>query len=282
MGKIKKLKFKGLPKHKKILWLVADNISDDDILFLSEHERGNDISKHAERITYFKQTLDTSKLEPWYPIEVWELNRWSSPGFLDTIGHRRRAFSCAGIWAYYSDSMGNSINESLDILLPLFESLVRLDLQDWQKHFSNFLLHSLTTITYPEDRFTVQLTIFLSLLSETTNPKLVRISYEQLLADEMYMLKYAWAHNLNETWDPALEPHAERPSKIVDADIIHRTAYMFSAKYVYLKAEQINDTSLSEDLKTFARRIARLGKGEITWLDERDIDDLSTNSIVYL
>ena len=273
MGKIKKLKFKNLPEHKKFLWLVADNITSTDVLFLSEQDYGNESDKHAELITYFKQTLDTSQLEYWYPTEVWELNRWSSPGHLDAIGHTRRAFSCAGLMAYYFDGRGESLG-FLDILFPLFESLVRLDLQNWQTYFSKFLSHSLTSIKCPEDKFIVQLTIYLSLLSETVDLAVLRAGYNQLLIDEMVMLKYHWEHMWNETWDPALEPQIERPSKIVDTYITHGTAYMFSAKYVFQKAVNINDAVLSEDLKTLARRIARL--------DKNDIDEFLPDSTIYL
>lgn len=144
--------------------LVADNVTPNDILFLSEQDYGTDSDKHAELITYFKLPLDTSKLEHWYPAEVWELNRWSSPGYLDTIGHSRRAFSCAGLMAYYFDGLGKPV-EYLDVLLPLFESLVRLDLQDWQEHFLSFLSHGLTKTKCPEGKFSVQFTLYLSRLS---------------------------------------------------------------------------------------------------------------------
>lgn len=281
MGKIKKLHFKDLPEHKKFLWLVADNITPNDILFLSEQDYGTDSDKHAELITDFKITLDTSKLESWHPTEVWELNRWSSPRYLDTIGHSRRAFSCAGLMAYYFDSTGNP-NEYLDVLLPLYESLVRLDLQDWQEYFASFLTHGLTKIKHPKDKFSIQLILYLSRLSETTNLNALKVGYNQLMVDEMSMLKHHWEHQWNETWDPALEPQIERPTKILDTYLIHSTAYMFSAKYVYLKVEQINDAALSEDLKTLARRIASLGKGDIAWLDKNDIDDLMPTSVIYL
>ena len=281
MGKIKKIKFKELPAHKKFLWLVADNVTSNDILFISEQDYGTDSDKHAELITYFKQTLDTSKLESWYPAEVWELNRWSSPSHTDTVGHSRRAFSCAGLMAYYFDGLGNPV-EYLDVLLPLFESLVRLDLQDWQEHFLSFLSHGLTKTKCPEDKFSIQFTIYLSRLSETTDLSELRTGYNQLMIDEMSMLKHHWEHLWNETWDSALEPEIDRAAKIIDTYLTHPTAYIFTAKFTYLKAEQVNDVPLSEDLKSLARRIARLGKGDITWLDKCNIDELPPTSIIYL
>lgn len=72
-----------------------------------------------------------------------------------------------------------------------------------------------------------------------------------------------WDHQWKKTWDTALEPNIKRPGKIVDTYITHGSAHMFSAKYVYLKAEQVNDSTLSEDLKNLARRIALLGNDDI-------------------
>ena len=273
MGKIKKLKFKDLPDHKKLLWLVADNVTPNDILFLSELDYGQGGDKHADLIKYFKLTLDTSRFDSWYPMEVLELNRWSDPDYLDRIGHSRRAFSCASLMAYYFDGDEN-LDEMLDVLLPLFESLVRLDLIHWQKHFSNFLMHGITTAKDPEDKFKIQLTLFLSSKLETTDIAALRVSYNQLIADEMSMLKHQWVSMWNATWDPALEPQVDRPDKIIETNITHQTTHMFAAKYVHQKAEQIDDAALSEDLKTLARRIA--------WLRKDDIDEFLPSSTIYL
>jgi len=273
MGKIKKLKFKDLPDHKKFLWLVADNVTPNDILFLSELDYGQDGEKHAELITYFKQTLDTSKLGSWHPMEVWELNRWSDPDYLDTIGHSRRAFSCAALIACYFDGVGCPI-ESLDTLLPLFESMVRLDLPDWQRYLADFLLYGITRTKDPEDKFKTQLTLYLSSKLESTNIVALRASYNQLMADEMSMLKHHWESMWNASWDPALEPQVDRPEKIIETNITHRTTHMFTAKYVHQKAEHIDDVALSEDLKALARRIA--------WLRKDDIDEFLPSSTIYL
>ena len=274
MGKkAKTLKFEDLPEHKKHLWLVANNVTRNDILSLSKQDYGQDSDRHAESMTYFKQTLDTSKLDSWYPMEVWELNRWSSPGYLDTVGHARRAFSCSGIMAYYFDGLGEPV-DTLDILLPLFESSVRLDLPDWQRHLSNFLSYGSTKTKYVEDKFILQLVRFLARHSESTDLAELRSAYDQLMLNEMSMLKHQWENHWNETWDPALEPQIERPAMIVETNITHGTAYLFSAKYVYQKAEQINDAELSEDLKTLARRIA--------WLGHDNIDEFLPTSTLHL
>ena len=274
MGKkAKRLNFKDLQEHKKLLWLVADHVTPNDVLFLSEQDYGQDSDKHAEQISYFKQTLDTAKLDSWYPLEVWELNRWSSPDYKNIIGHSRRAFSCAGIMAYYFDGLGQPL-ETLNTLLPLFESLVRLDLQDWQEHFSNFLHYGLKKTKYSEDKFKIQLTLFLTFQSNTKNLAAIREAYNKLMSDEMSMLKHDWEHLWNETWDPALEPQLDRPAKIVDTQITHGTAHMFAAKNLQIKAEQVNDAKLSEDLKTLARRIA--------WLGQDDIDEFLPASTIYL
>lgn len=271
--KPKKLNFKNLPDHKKLLWLVANAVSPNDILFLSEQDYGYESEKYAEKITYFKQTLDTSKLESWYPMEVWELNRWSSPDYLDTIGHSRRAFSCAAMMAYYFDGLGEPI-ESLDTLLPLFESLVRLDFPDWQKHLSCFLSDGVTKTKCSENKFNLQLIIFLTFQTDSKDLAALRAAYDQLMLDEMSMLKHHWESQWNATWDPALEPQPERPAKIVDTYITHGTAHMFSAKLLHLKAEQINDVKLSEDLIKLARRIA--------WLGKDDINEFLPASTIYL
>jgi len=273
MGKKKKLKFKNLPEHKKLLWLIADNVTRNDVMFLSELDYGRDVEKHAELITNFKQTLDTSKIESWHPMEVWELNRWSAPSYTDTIGHSRRAFSCAALMACYFDGVASTI-ESLDVLLPLFESLVRLDLLDWQKHFSNFLLHGIEVSRYPEVKFSLQLTYFLSFQYKQADHSALRIRYDQLMIEEISMLKHHWESQWNETWDPALEPEIERPAKIIETHITHGSAHMFSAKCVYQTAEQINDTALCTELKTLARRIA--------WLGDDDIDEFLPTSTICL
>lgn len=273
MGKTKRLKLKDLPEHRKLLWLVSDNITPNDVLFLSELDYGQDIEKHTEQITHFRDTFDTSKMESWYPLEVLELNRWSDPTYTDTIGHSRRAFSCAAIMACCFDEVTWS-HEYLDTLLPLFESLIRLDLPDWRKHFSKFLLHGITKTKDPEDKFKIQLTLFLASEFESADLSTLKASYDQLMADEISMLKYSWKYMWNETWDPALEPDIERPNKIVDTDMTHRTTHMFAAKYIHQKAEQIEDVSLSEDLKIVARRIA--------WLRKDDIDEFLPSSTIYL
>jgi len=273
MGKIKRLKFKDLPEHKKLLWLVSNNITPNDVLFLSEQDYGQGIEKHAERIADFRETFDTSKMDSWYPIEVWELNRWSDPTYTDRIGHSRRAFSCAALMACYFDEVG-WYHEYLDTLLPLFESLIRLDLPDWRRHFSKFLLHGITKTEDPEDKFKIQLTFFLASEFESADLSTLKARYDQLMADEMSMLKYNWELMWNETWDPALEPDVERPKKIVDTDMTHRTTHMFAAKYIHQKSEQIEDVLLSEDLKILARRIA--------WLRKDDIDEFLPSSTIYL
>lgn len=273
MGKKKRLKLKDVPEHKKFLWLVADNITPNDILFLSEQDYGSDSGKHAELIVDFKLTLETSRLDSWHPIEVWELNRWSTPHYLDKIGHGRRAFSCAGLLAYYFDKTEN-YGELLDILLPLFESLVRLDLRGWEEYIAIFLLHSLKRVKYPEDKFAIQFTLYLTRLSKPSELNKKRADYEQLMVDEMSMLKHNWEIQWNETWDPALEPEVERPRKIIETYITHGSAHMFAAKYVYLIAEQIDNSKLSKDLKHLARRIA--------WLGKDDIDEFLPASKVYL
>ncbi len=274
MGKKKTNKtFKNLPDEKKFLWLVADNITRNDILFLSELDYGHEREKHAERITYFKQTLDTSNFDSWYPMEVFELSRWSHPGHLDMIGHGRRAFSCAGLMACYFDGVAETI-ESLNVLLPLFESLVRLDLPDWQAHFSDFISYGLTKTDCSEDRFKLDLTLFLTVLSETKDPVVLKVAYDQLMEDEMSYLKNHWQLLWNKTWDPALEPKVVRPAKIVDTFITHNTASLFSAKYVHQKAQQINELELTESLKILAHRIARLGND--------DLDDRFQNSTIHL
>lgn len=72
MGKKKRLKLKDVPEHKKFLWLVAVNITPNDILFLLEQDYGSDSGKHAELIVDFRLTLETSRLDSWHPIEVWD------------------------------------------------------------------------------------------------------------------------------------------------------------------------------------------------------------------
>lgn len=253
MGEIEK--FQDLPAHQKFLRLVTEKITPSDILFLSGLDYNTDIQEHADRITYFKQTLDTSKLDLWYPAEVWELNRWSCPGYLDTIGHSRRAFSCAGLMAYYFDRQESPV-EFLDVLFPLFESLVRLNLLDWQEHFLSFLSYGLTRIKCPESKFCVQLTSYLTHLSETNNPNELRTGYNQLMVDEMCMLKHYWKHHWNKTWDPALEPKIDRPAKIIDTRLTHQTACQFAANFVYQKAQQVDGATISKNLETLAHRIA--------------------------
>jgi len=273
MGKKKKLKFKDLADPKKFLWLVADAITPNDILYLSGLDYGFDKDKHAERISYFKRTLCTSKLESWYPMEVWELNRWSSPDYLDSIGHSRRAFSCAGILAYYFDNKGEP-TELFDTVLPLFESLIRLDFPDWRKYFYNFLSEGVVKMKYPEDKFKLQLVVFLTIGLDSEKSGEIRDAYDKLMEHELSHLKYEWEHMWNETWDSALEPTVERPDKIVDTNITHGTAHMFAAKYVYHKAEKLTDNALEQDLKNLARRIALLGND--------DIDEYLPASTIYL
>lgn len=274
MGKKKTNKtFKNLPDEKKFLWLIANNVTPNDILYLSELDYGHDQAKHAERIKYFKQTLDTSNFDYWHPMEVLELNRWSRPGYLDMIGHGRRAFSCAGLMACYFDGVGEPIG-SLDVLLPLFESLICLDLPDWQKGFSNFLSDGISKTKLSEDIFTLQLALFLTVLSESKDSKVLKTAYDQLMEDEEAMLIHHWQAYSNKTWDAALRPKVVRPAKIVDTFITHSTASLFSAKYVHHKAEQLNEPELVKNLKSLAHRIFKLGND--------DVDERFPDSTIYL
>jgi len=145
-------------------------------------------------MVYFKQTLDPSKLDLWYPIEVWELNRWSSPGYLDEIGHRRRAFSCMGLMAGdFTHRYG--LGELLDVLLPLFESLVRLNLTNWTTYFLDFLLFGLRKTKHPEDRFNLQFLIFLTKIIKEDDADKLQSAYSELLKnDNVVFGKY-------NTWD---------------------------------------------------------------------------------
>lgn len=262
MGKKKTNKaFKTLPDEKKFLWLIAKSISPNDILYLSELDYGHGSAKHAERIFDFKQALDTSKFDYWYPMEVLELNRWSKPGHQNIIGHSRRAFSCTGLMDCYFNKISKPI-ESLDVLLPLFESLIRLDLPDWRCHFSNFIIDGISKTEAPEDVFNLQFTRFLTVLSETKVSSKLQAAYDQLMEDELSMLRHHWEMSWHKTWDPALEPELVRPAKINDTFITHSSAAMFTAKYVYQKAEQIDDSKLTENLKNLAQRIARLVSDE--------------------
>lgn len=265
MGKSKKTKFKNLPKHKKFLYLVSRNITSIDVLFLSELDRGQDAENHAEKINLFRETLDTFQMDSWYPMEVWELNRWSAPGYLDTIGHGRRAFSCTALLACTLDNVRASI-ELLDIVFPLYESLMRLELPEWQVHFFDLLQYGIDQTTSSEDRFKLHLTWFLTLQSNEKDSVRVAEAFDRLMAEELKMLEGFKNHIGQVNGNNEIE----RPRKIVDTYITHGTAYMFVAKEIYAKSMQIEDTELSEKLMKLSQRIA--------WLRGDNVEDFLPSS----
>jgi len=255
-------KLRDIEDHKKILWLVAQTTTREDLLYISQLDHGRDVDRHFESSLYFKNTLDTSELDHWYPLEVWELNRWSSPGYLDMEGHRRRAFSCIGITAY-DFNRSNGAENALDVLLPLFESLVYLKLPDWQHHFLQLLEFGRNKTKNSEYLYQLQIIMFLTQISNETNFEKLQAVYNQLIIDDEIMQKGVWGLYSHRTWDENLAPKTQAPFQFFQPSLTHGTAHMFAAKLVYYKANLIDNNALSKGFKDIAFYIAKFGHDDL-------------------
>lgn len=112
---------------------------------------GQDIEQHLEALLPAWKGGELVKLDPWYPMEVLELTRWSTPGGLnphetpDIRGHLMRAYSCAVLLAT------PDFEPEKETLIQLLESMLLLG-SDASEALARFLVWMIPTLEHEDDR----------------------------------------------------------------------------------------------------------------------------------
>jgi hypothetical protein len=112
---------------------------------------GQDIDKHMEALMPLWEGGEIVELGSWFPMEVLELIRWSTPGGLiphevpDTRGHVIRAYCCAVLLAT------PNFEPEKETLIQLLESML-LSGGDAPDVLARFLVWKIPTLEHEEDR----------------------------------------------------------------------------------------------------------------------------------
>jgi len=235
-----------IPIGRELLADLASRISIADLRELSRYDarlnETDDTDKHFRPLLKIKETLETQKLDPWYPLEVIELCRWEQPFNQDIKGHTVRAFCCAVLLHAHTDDY--SIITSCDSTLGnLIQSLLSIDDRLFEKAEGLFKALLESSLIEPSDKVLVPVAQLMGML---------RYQPENVLKEKLeHLLEYE-KDNENQNrfiFDKNNEFFAKRDRPQVD------NGWRYGSNYIYEYLPNISDPTLRQRLLELCKRL---------------------------